>query len=266
MRQLPWPAAHRLLPITLSPCHLVTLSLLLVAGCDWPGKPNPDDRPIPQDKVLDFTTLFDENCRGCHGADGKMGPAPPLNDPLFLTIIPDAELLHVIQNGRHGTPMPAFAMAQGGSLTDAQVKVLAEGIKPLWGKEIVASKVKLPPYRTSEKGNAERGKEVFMRACMVCHGNEGEGEEKDGRRHKRIHDPAFLALISNQALRRIVITGRPDLGMPSYAEPRTKEPDFKPLTATEIDDVVALLASWGPERPGQGKGKNRPAGPASGVQ
>jgi cytochrome c oxidase cbb3-type subunit 3 len=239
--------------------------LLLVAGCNWPGKPDPANRPVPQDKVMDFTTLFAENCSGCHGEKGKMGPAPPLNDPLFLAIIPDAELLHVIQNGRHGTPMPAFAKAQGGSLTDAQVKVLAEGIKPRWGKEVTEPKSKLPPYRASAKGNAERGKDVFMRACMGCHGDQGEGEEKDGQRHNRIHEPAFLALISNQALRRIVITGRPDLGMPSYAE-RPNEADFKPLTPAEIDDVVALLASWAPERPGQGKRKNRPAGPASGVQ
>ncbi len=240
--------------------------LLLGAGCNWPGKPDPADRPIPPNKVLDFETLFAENCSGCHGADGKMGPAPPLNDPLFLAIIPDAELLHVIQHGRHGTPMPAFAREEGGSLSNAQVKSMAAGIRSHWGKEVAGSKGKLPPYRSSGKGNVERGKEVFMRACMVCHGDDGEGEERNGQRHNRIHDPAFLALISSQALRRIVITGRPDLHMPSYNEPRPDERDFKALTDTEINDVVALLASWAPERPGHGKARNRPAGPASGVQ
>ena len=95
--------------VTLSPCHLVTLSLLWVVGCDWPGKPDPNDRPVPEEQVVDFATLFKNNCAGCHGAAGKLGPAPPLNDPLFLAVIPDAELLRVIGEGRMGTPMPAFA-------------------------------------------------------------------------------------------------------------------------------------------------------------
>jgi cytochrome c oxidase cbb3-type subunit 3 len=272
MRQPPRLATGRLLPVTLSPCHLVTLSLLLVAGCNWPGKPDPAGRPVPADKVLDFAVLYEQNCSGCHGADGKLGPAPPLNDPLFLTIVPDAELLHVIQEGRPGTPMPAFAKEQGGPLTGAQVKVLAEGIKPRWRKPRAASKEQVPPYLARGAGSAkrgkevlERGKEVFMRACAVCHGEEGEGIEKDGQLLHRINHPAFLALISDQALRRFVITGRPDLGMPDYAGKRPDEPDFKPLTSTEITDLVALLSVWAPERPGPGREKVRkPAGPARG--
>jgi cytochrome c oxidase cbb3-type subunit III len=243
----------------------VTMSLLLAAGCNWPGKPDPAGRPVPADKVLDFAALYEQNCSGCHGADGNLGPAPPLNDPLFLTIVPDDELLHVIQEGRPGTPMPAFAKEQGGPLTGAQVKALAEGIKPRWGKQRAASKERVPPYKARGTGSAERGKEVFMRACAVCHGEEGEGIEKDGQLLHRINDPAFLALISDQALRRFVITGRPDLGMPDYAGKRPDEQKFKPLTSTEVTDLVALLSSLAPERPGRGKGKERkPAGPAKG--
>jgi mono/diheme cytochrome c family protein len=248
----------RLLPVTLP-------LLLLAAGCNWPGKPDRDERPKPADKVVDFTILYGQNCAGCHGAEGKLGPAPPLNDPLFLHIIPDAQLLEVIRKGRRGTPMPAFATEQGGSLTDDQVKALAEGIKAQWGKQLAVSKDKVPPYLADETGSAKRGKTVFMRACAVCHGEEGKGIEQEGRRLHRINDPAFLALISDQALRRLVITGRPDLGMPSYAEKRPDAPHFERLTATEVADVVALLSSWAPERPGGGKGQERrPAGPAKG--
>src|SRR5437660_2043074 len=118
----PRPRARRL---TLSPCHLVTLSLLLV-GCDPPGQPNPADRPVPEDEVVSFDVLFKTNCAGCHGTDGKLGPAPPLNDPIFLAIVPDEELLMTVTAGRPGTPMPAFARSKGGPLTEAQVKALAE--------------------------------------------------------------------------------------------------------------------------------------------
>ena len=82
--------------------------------------------------MLDFATLYARNCAGCHGADGQFGPAPPLNDPLFLAIVPDPVLSMVVDEGRPGTPMPAFSRRHGGPLTDEQVRALAEGIKPRW--------------------------------------------------------------------------------------------------------------------------------------
>src|SRR5262249_41575079 len=123
---------------TLSPRHLVTLSALLMVGCNWPGKPNPEERPVPPEYVLDFDGLFKRNCAGCHGADGKMGPAPPLNDPLFRAAVPEEELEQVISRGRRSasgketdpkTPMPAFLKKNGGTLSEAQVRVLVFEIK-----------------------------------------------------------------------------------------------------------------------------------------
>jgi hypothetical protein len=74
----------------------------------------------------------------------------------------------------------------------------------------------------------------------MCHGDQGQGGDDAGA----LKEPAFLALISDQALRRLVITGRPDLGMPAYDGTDGRGPRFRPLTSAEIDDVVALLASW----------------------
>ena len=96
--------------------RLLTLLVVLTGGCDLPGKPREADRPVPADQVKGFDALYGTRCAGCHGADGKLGPAPPLNDPVFLAIVPDAELRHVISEGRTVTaaqrsPMPAFARA-----------------------------------------------------------------------------------------------------------------------------------------------------------
>jgi mono/diheme cytochrome c family protein len=198
---------------------------------------------VPADQVVDFAALYKQNCAGCHGADGKLGPAPPLNDSLFLTLVPDGVLEQVITEGRRGTPMPAFARAKGGSLTDAQVKVLAGGLKPRWGA--TGRKADgVPPYQASGSGSRERGAEVFAHACAVCHGENGRGLPNGDRRAHVINDRVFLALVSDQALRRLVITGRPDLGMPDYATPRPQQHDFGPLTPEQVNDVVALLASW----------------------
>jgi cytochrome c oxidase cbb3-type subunit 3 len=231
--------------------RLLPLLAFLAAGCDLPGQPNPADRPVPADQVRNFDALYATRCAGCHGADGKLGPAPPLDNPLFLAIVPDAELLRVITEGRvvspaQKSPMPAFADSRGGPLTDAQVAVLAEGIKTRWGPP-ASSAGSLPPYLASSGTggtNKDVGARVFARACAGCHGEEGEGIERDGRLRRKINDPAFLALISDQALRRYVITGRPDLGMPPYDGKDGRSPDFRPLTSAEIDDLVALLAYW----------------------
>jgi cytochrome c oxidase cbb3-type subunit 3 len=247
---------------------LVALAVLPLAGCDrieW-GKPSAADRPVPPNEVLQFGALFNRNCAGCHGADGKLGPAPPLNDSLFRALVPQSELERVVSAGRPGTPMPAFAIADGGTLTSAQIRVLVNQIKgvpdkdahegarddvrpptsPTWGVPKSVNQ-DTPSYLSSAAASipsaAKREqirKTVFNRACAGCHGERGEGGSGAGP----INDPVFLALTSDQALRRIIITGRPDLEMPDYRGSDGRDPDFKPLTSEEIKDLVDLLASW----------------------
>jgi cytochrome c oxidase cbb3-type subunit 3 len=252
---------------------LVWLSLLPAAGCDFPGKPNPADRPVPPEKVLVFSTLFKQNCAGCHGAKGEFGPAPPLNSGLFRAIVPASEVERVVSDGRHGTPMAAFARSSGGSLTAAQVNVLVSEIKgtryktvadaasgatdvdaasdsqatsPSWGVP-EAAPANAPPYLTDEskppltsEAYEQIRRSTFTRACAGCHGGHGQGGEKAGA----INDPALLSLVSDQLLRRLVITGRSDLGMPDYAGTSGRAPDFQSLNSKEIADLVDLLDYW----------------------
>jgi mono/diheme cytochrome c family protein len=218
------------------------LVLLLSLGCDLPGKPDPQSRPIPETQVVDFDPLFARHCAGCHGNDGKFGPAPPLNDPIFLAIVPDDELLNTISTGRKGTPMPAFAHSQGGPLTEEQVHVLAAGLKPRWEAQAPLTH-QPPPYHAPAEDNrsadADRGRKVFARACGECHGKQGEGDHAGALRSQE-----FLQLIDDRALRRIIIPGRPDLGMPDYATRDGRDDAFEPLTSRDVSDLVALLAEW----------------------
>jgi len=230
--------------------HFAAALMFVVSlGCtDPPGKPNPADRPVMPDQVLGFEKLFANNCTGCHGSEGRLGPAPPLNDPLFVEIISREQLAGVVQDGRPDTPMPPFSKEQGGPLTHEQIEVLVEGILSRWkaDKSVQGS----PPVYAQPAsegvpvGNVERGATLFGRACAACHGANGLGTVRDGVTVNVINSSAFLSLISDQALRRIIITGRPDLGMPSYAERAGRPDDFQPLTSGDIDDLVALLASW----------------------
>jgi cytochrome c oxidase cbb3-type subunit 3/ubiquinol-cytochrome c reductase cytochrome c subunit len=223
--------------------RLVVLLLVCVpGGCNMPGKPDPANAYKRPDQIVDFAVLYGRHCAACHGAAGKVGPAPPLNDPLFLAIVPDDELRTVVAKGRQGTSMPAFARDHGGHLTDEQIGILAAGLKSRWSApEAVTDET--PTYRAdpgSPPGNKADGMRTFARACGGCHGETGEGAAQAGA----VNDPSFLALVSDQVLRRYVITGRPDLGMPSYRERTGRAADFAPLSSQEIADVVALLASW----------------------
>ena len=88
--------------------------------------------------------------------------------------------------------------------------------------------------------------------------NSGQGAEKAGA----IHDPDLLSLASDQFLRRLVITGRPDLGMPDFAGASGREPDFQPLSSQEIADLVEparLLETSSPhcKRHRQAQGQER---------
>jgi mono/diheme cytochrome c family protein len=251
------------------------VSLLIAAGCDLPGKPDPADQPTPPEKVLKFSALYAENCAGCHGATGAFGPAPPLNSRLFRAIVSHSELERVINEGRKDTPMPAFASENGGTLSPAQIKVLVFEIKgipyviddpksgapkvepapsaggdgtiaPAWSIS-ESPPAGAPPYRLPEAKPTQTAadferirKTTFARACAGCHGDHGQGAEKAGA----IDDPALLALVSKQCLQRIVITGRADLGMPDYAGTSGRPPDFRPLNAGDVSELVELLGYW----------------------
>jgi cytochrome c oxidase cbb3-type subunit 3 len=228
---------------------LALLAVLLLAlswGCldNLPGKPDRTNRPVLPAHETNFEVLFARNCSGCHGADGKFGPAPPLNDPLLLAIIPDEVLIDMITHGRPGTPMPAFAQAESGSLTNEQIAILAKGLKSHWqAKEMPPQD--LPEYATqvSASPSAEsvaRGEKLFAQACAGCHKSGDDGDTPPGRLNNR----SLLSLLSNQVLRRIIITGRPDLGMPSYQDKRGRDDNYQPLSSEQIDDLVALLAHW----------------------
>ena len=107
-------------------------------------------------------------------------------------------------------------------------------------------------------GNPENGRNAFARACASCHGDNGQGERKGADSELpspgAINQPDFLALMSDQALRRLVITGRPDLGMPDFEGSKGRPKGFKPLTARDVADVIALLASWRRGRSASGGG------------
>ena len=190
-----------------------------------------------------------QNCAGCHGAGGRLGAARPLNDPLYLAFVTDDAMRQAISKGCAGTNMPAFSEQAGGHLTDQQIDLLVTGMRAHWSRPDDFKGVELPRYsiesssaatnndvsaKTSQNGDASRGAATYKTFCASCHGTNGDGGSAGS-----IVDPNFLSLVSDQGLRTTVVVGRADMGKPDW---RGNAPGH-PMSAQEIDDVVAWLAA-----------------------
>ena len=224
-------------------CVRAVLAVIVLSGCSAPhGQPNKGSEVLAPNEVSDFGTLYAENCAGCHGADGKGGAAIALANPVYLAIADDAVIRKVIANGVRGTAMPAFAEGTGGMLTDAQIDVITKEIRLRWAKQGILGATP-PLYAPKSSGDTQRGEIAYKAYCESCHGPGGGG----GHKGSAIADDSFLALVSDQGLRTIVITGRPELGAPDW---RGNVPG-KPMSDQEVTDVVAWLASRRVQNPGQ---------------
>lgn len=209
----------------------VTLAALPIGCGRAPGyPPNPPVRPT---QVTDFATLYRQNCSACHGADGQDGPAIDLANPEYQAIVDDATLRKWISGGMPGTEMPAFAQAQGGMLTAAQVDALIAGMRKHWLRPNAFGGAAPPPYAQTQAGDPRRGEIAYQARCASCHQPSPQ----------QITSPDYLALVANQALRDIIVAGRPDIGQPDWRHDAPGGKAATPLTAQQVDDLVAYLAS-----------------------
>jgi cytochrome c oxidase cbb3-type subunit III len=223
---------------------MAVLSLLSTSACSSPpGQPSKNSEVLAPSEVTDFSTLYGENCAACHGSEGRGGAAIALADPVYLAIADDAAIRKVVANGVRGTSMPAFAQSAGGMLTNKQIEIIITEIRTHWSQPGVLKGVNPPAYVANSAGNVRQGEVVYGTYCASCHGAQGQG----GPKGSAITNDSFLALVSDQELRTIVITGRPELGAPDW---RADVPG-KPMSDQEIGDVVAWLASHRVQDPGQ---------------
>ena len=208
------------------------VAFFCLVACDPPGKPTQEETPALQ--ITDFKILFSQNCSGCHGPDGRLGPGRILNDAVYLAVIPKDALKNVIEHGRAGTAMPAWELTEGGPFTPQQVDALVDGIEN-WKKPVSApAGAELPNYTETTPGDPVNGKRLFGRGCFACHG--------PGARVGLVTDPSYLSLVTNQNLRTSIIVGRMDLGMPNYRFLNAGHA----LSDQDISDLVAYLASLRP--------------------
>jgi cytochrome c oxidase cbb3-type subunit III len=187
-------------------------SLAVTTAC---GARDPvDSAVIPPNKILDFGSLYANNCSGCHGPNGRGGLAIGLADSVYLAIADDSTILRITADGVPGTSMAAFAQHSGGMLTDDQINVIIRGIRT-WAKPDTLRDANPPPYAGPSPGDPKRGAAAYGVYCASCHGPDGHGAKASS------------------------IVGRPELGAPDW---RGDVPG-KAMSPDEISDVVSWLAA-----------------------
>lgn len=204
----------------------------LLGGCGHaPG--DPPDPMLRPTEVSDFATLYKRNCAACHGVNGQNGPAIDLANPEYQALVDDATLRKWISDGMPGTEMSAFAQSSGGMLTNAQVNALIAGMRMQWLQPNVYGNAAPPAYAQSQAGDPHRGHQSYQARCAGCHDSSGQ----------QITSPNYLSLVGNQALRSIIIAGRPDIGQPDWQHDGPGGKATTPLSKQEVDDIVTYLGS-----------------------
>jgi cytochrome c oxidase cbb3-type subunit III len=214
---------------------LATLAVLVTTACT---RETPVESPVMRPSgITDFNVLYTKNCAGCHGREGKGGAAIGLADPVYLAIADDATIGRIAANGVPGTSMPAFAQHSGGMLVDDQINVIVKGIRA-WAKPDALSDAHPPPYMSTAPGDPKRGEAAYGAYCASCHGADGRAGKAGS-----IVDGSYLALVSDQSLRTMVIAGRPDMGAPDWRGNAAG----KAMSPEDVSDVVAWLAAQRPQ-------------------
>lgn len=173
-------------------------TMLIAAGLGWYMLNEPTRIVSAQAQVLstqldEAMTLYAENCSVCHGVSGEgIGATPPLNNPALKTM-PFEDIYKTISRGRYQTAMPAWAIEDGGPLSDYQIdelvaligygdwnetgdRVVNLGLAPL-----VPFTTEPDPALLAEIANLPDGAtlqiavQLFADSCVACHGADGLG-------------------------------------------------------------------------------------------
>jgi cytochrome c oxidase cbb3-type subunit 3 len=117
------------------------IGAILFSAC---GKPPLSEEVLAPNEVLQFATLYSENCAGCHGKDGRGGAAIALANPVYLSLVDDRTIRNVVANGVRGTAMPAFAESAGGLLSNGQIDVITQQMRALGQAQVRNSRWRQP--------------------------------------------------------------------------------------------------------------------------
>jgi len=135
-----------------------------------PGQKRPPEDPAV---VKRGKTLYEVNCRGCHGQDlrgGDMGGPNLLRSPVALTDQHGEQITPIIHGSRQKMGMPAI------DISDPDALAVAAYVRTVIGS--IGGQGKPPSEGHADPsilvGNAAEGKSYFDARCASCHSASGD--------------------------------------------------------------------------------------------
>ena len=193
-------------------------------------------------------TLYAENCAVCHGLSGEgIGATPPLDNPALAGSDP-ASLAKIIARGLYNTAMPAWALEDGGPLSDYQIgelvsliqygsweqvqeRVVNLGLAPMVPFTADADPAVLELVAQLPGGeHLAQGINLYAQECVACHGADGLGTGLA----PALNDPAVREQAADDLTRTVV-----------YGVSGTlMAPWENALEQAEIEALIYLVQHW----------------------
>jgi mono/diheme cytochrome c family protein/rhodanese-related sulfurtransferase len=183
----------------------------------------------PNELVQTGEGIYQRYCALCHGKDATgyaADNAPSLVTRTFLESADDVFIGTAIRLGRPSTAMGAYGQVRGGPLDNTAIASIVAYLRSRGG----ATPQSLPGG--AAQGNAPRGKAVYEKECVGCHGTETERKTA-----LSLFNAELLRSASPAFLRYAIVNGRAPTPMPAFGGK---------LSAGEIEDVLSYLESKAP--------------------
>lgn len=216
---------------------MVFIVFLWVTGLAWGLPANGDDREqvsilnLPSDPISfqpgSGSDLASRYCLMCHSAEYVYMQPPHPHDQWM-------EIVNKMKTS-FGCPISKEDMAPLVDYLVAQNSLQPSPSPPHVQREV---QKEIPGQSTNHSGNPQKGKSLYDRHCVTCHGPGGKGDGPIGQ--VLIPPEANLTLLSKQSDTTILDTlrnGRPGTAMPSWKN------DLNPL---ELNHLLSFLRTLTP--------------------
>jgi cytochrome c oxidase cbb3-type subunit 3 len=203
----------------------------------WPRDRIRAERFGAREFATDGATIYGTFCASCHGPAGEgmrypnMPPFPAIGNPDFLRLVDDKFIRDTVHSGRPGRRMPAWGEKEGG-LRPEEVDAVVTYVRTMGGVEFEGDS--RPPRWA--KGDIANGKAAYVRACALCHGDNGEGKEGPA-----LNNQVLLRSATDTYLYETIRVGRRNTTMGGFGEGSSVRQALMPQ---DMEAIVAFIRAW----------------------
>ena len=167
--------------------------------------------------------IYHNYCSVCHGDKGNgksraqnsfLVPPRDYTTPEAALELSRDRMIHSVTHGRPGTAMISWKT----ELSPQEIEAVVDHIRSTFMRLNI--KTQTERSRPSAKLLASQGGQVYMKSCVMCHGETG-ARQVSGRMQPPPGDfssPARIAELTNKRMVNSITHGRPDTAMRPYGD------------------------------------------------